>query len=296
MSEQRAWTGTTDGTSWMHRALIGLIKVTPLPLVYGFMALVIPFYLVFNLKGSRPIYRYLRDRQGWGRLRSLLGCYGNHFLFGATMLDRFAVYAGRRFQTEIPRFDLIARQNSRPEGFLFFFSHIGNPEMCGYMIRCDSKRMNSIVFPGEKASIQKWRSKMLALNNIRLIPSGPDMDWLFTLHAALSDGEIVSIHADRKFGSPKTLSVPLLGAPARIPAGPFAIAAMHGLPVLAGFSLKTGLKRYHLVVERLDTPEMEQMDREQRMHLLAERYAAVMEQVLRKWPLQWFNFFDFWAD
>ena len=137
---------------------------------------------------------------------------------------------------------------------------------------------------------------MLGGNNIRLIHADDGMEWLFTLNAALSDGEIVGIHADRVFGSPKTLTVTLLGAPAQIPLGPLSIAASRDLPVLAAFSLKTGLKRYHASIFRLDTPQMEGLSRPEKMQALADKYALSVETVLKQWPLQWYNFYEFWNE
>lgn len=296
MSQEREWSGVTHGTQWMHRALISVLKVCPLVLMYLVMALVIPFYLVFNRQGYLSIYHYLRRRQGWSVIRSFLGCYANHFLFGTALLDRFATYAGRRFRTENPDNDLLKELSAGPEGLVMLASHIGNAEMSGYMLSSEQKRMNAITFPGEKASIRTWRDKMFGAHNVRLISADPEMNWLFTLNAALADGEIVSIHGDRTFGSPKTLEVNLLGAPAQIPQGPFSIAAMRDLPVLAIFSLKTGFKSYRVMLRRLDTPELREMGRDQKLQELADRYAHAVEDVLRKWPLQWYNFFEFWKN
>lgn len=294
MSEDRQWTGRTDGTGWMHKALTGLFKVLPMPLMYLFMALVVPFYLIFNHKGYLAIYHYLHRRMGWGPLKAFWGCCVNHFLFGACLMDRFAAYAGRKFKMEVPDLHLFNALSEGEEGFLMLASHIGNPELCGYMLRSERKRMNAISFGGEKSTVQVSRTRMLGGNNIRLIEAGEDMGWLFTLGTALSDGEIVSIHADRVFGSPKTLEVELLDAPARIPAGPFTIAASRDLPVLAAFSLKTGLKRYHIRLFRLDSPQMQTLSRQEKMQYLANSYSACVEKVLQRWPLQWFNFYEFW--
>lgn len=296
MSGQRQWSGRTDGTSWMHKSLIGLLRVTPLPLVYLLMALVVPFYLLFNPGGRRSIYCYLRRRQGWGVLHSALGCYGNHFLFGAGMLDRFAAFAGRRFPTDIVNYHLFTELTDGPEGLLMLATHIGNAEMCGYMLESDRKPMNVIVFAGEKASVHSWRERMLSVNNVRMIGADDGMEWLFTLNSALTNGEIVNIHGDRSFGSPKTLRVRLLGKEAQIPLGPFSVAAMRSLPVLASFCLKTSLKHYRVYIYRVDTPEMSQLPREEKMQALADSYAAIVEKVLHRWPLQWFNFYDFWGD
>ena len=294
MAKERQWTGKTDGTLWMHKALIGLFKVLPIPVVYLIMAVVIPFYLLFNGKGRSAIWHYLRKRQGWGSVKAFFGCYANHFLFGTAVLDRFAAYAGRKFKTVVPEFHLFRELTARPEGFVMLSSHIGNAEMCGYMLSTKQKRMNVLTFPGEKASIRAWRETMLSANNIRMISAGEDMGWLVTLNNAMADGEIASIHADRNFGSAKTLTVNLLGAEADIPQGPFSVAAMRELPVLAAFTMKTGLKRYEVLLIRIDSPGMEGLSRPEKMQSLADAYAEAVEKVLQQYPLQWYNFYEFW--
>lgn len=294
MSGKRKWKGQTHGTPWMHKALIILLKVLPLWVLYLVMALVIPFYLIFNRQGYLSIYHYLRRRRGWNPVKAFLGCYGNHFLFGTAVLDRFATYAGKRFKTDAPRLNLFSELEQQEEGFILLSSHIGNAEMCGYMLRSDRKRMNAISFGGEKESIRESRRKMLEANNIRLIPTDEDMNWLFTLNAALADGEIVNIHGDRSFGSLRTIAVQFLGAEARLPQGPFTLAAMRNLPVLAGFCLKTGLHTYRVDLYRLDTEDMHDMGREEMMNALSQNYARQMEEVLASHPLQWYNFFEFW--
>ena len=39
---------------------------------------------------------------------------------------------------------------------------------------------------------------------------------------------------------------------------------------------------------------MHVMNKQEKMNALAAAYAAQMTQVLEKWPLQWYNFFEFW--
>ena len=294
MSEERQWSGKTDGTLWMHKALIGSFKILPMGLIYFFMALVVPFYMLINHQGYLAIYHYLRQRQGQGPVKAFCGCYFNHFLFGASLMDRFAAYAGRKFRVQKTGYDVFNSLVEQDQGFIMLSSHIGNAEMSGYMLSTPRKRMNAITFPEEKSSVRSNRDRMLETNNIRLI-SADGMDWLFTLNAALADGEIVSIHADRLFGSSKALTVNILGAEAKIPMGPFNLAASRGLPVTASFCMKTGYRSYEAIQYRLDTPEMEALSKKEKMEYLAARYAAAVNEILGKWPLQWYNFFEFWS-
>lgn len=293
MSETRQWSGRTDGAGWMHMALIGMLKVLPLGLLYFLMAFVIPFYLLFNSKGYLAIYHYLRQRQGWSMVKSFLGCYGNHFLFGTAVLDRFAAFAGKRFKADVQQPELLAQANTSEAGFIQLSSHIGNQEMSGYMLH-SNKPMNVIAFPGEKETVRRRRAQLLERNNIRLVLADDDMGWLFTLNEALASGEVVSIHADRIFGSPKYLEVSLLGGKVRLPQGPFALATMRNLPVLASFPIKSGIKHYKVFLFRLDTPQMRALPRQERMMALAGAYVTAIEAILKNWPLQWYNFYEFW--
>jgi len=296
MNGDRQWSGRTDGALWMHKALIGLFKVLPMSVVYLFMAFVVPFYMVINRQGYLSIYHYLRLRHGWNPVRAFFGCYANHFLFGAGMLDRFAAYAGRRFKTEIPEYHIFTDLAGADEGFMVLSSHIGNSEICGYFLNSDRKQMNVLSFPGEKAYVRDWRNKKLSENNIRLISESDEMARLFALNSALASGEIVSMYADRNFGSPRTVKVEMLGAGAQIPAVPFSIAVMRDIPVVAVFSLKKGLKSYFVRLVRLDTPEMSAMGKEARIQALADAYSKAVDEILRQWPLQWFNFYEFWDE
>lgn len=293
MRKERGWSGKTDGTVWMHKALIGLFKVLPMWVLYLLMALVVPFYMLFNHTGYLSIYHYLHKRQGWGPLKSFLGCYANHFLFGTSFLDRFAAYAGKQFRVEMAHAHLYYDLSQKEEGFLMLASHVGNYEMWGYMLGSPRKRLNAIAFPGEKASIRTQRDRIFGDKNIRLI-SADGMDWLFTLNAALQEGEIVSIHADRLFGSAKFLKANILGTDAKLPMGPFNLAATRDLPVLAAFCVKTGYRSYKGRLVRLDTPDMATLSKKEKMEMLSSRYAGELSQTLQERPLQWYNFYEFW--
>ena len=88
--------------------------------------------------------------------------------------------------------------------------------------------------------------------------------------------------------------MPFFGAEAPFPLGPFAVLARYELPALAVFALKTSVRGYRLLVRRLPTPPAG-LRRLQRAEWLARAFAEELERVVRSYPDQWFNFFDFWA-
>ena len=185
--EGRQWQGTTDGASWMHRALIVLMGFTPLRVIYFFMYFAIPVYMVANRKGYLSIYHYFRRRLGYGPLRSFFHVIANHAAFGKVVVDRFGAYAGKKFSIEVPDMELYSSLSSRPEGMMQVSSHIGNDEMAGYFLKA-SKRIYALAFGGEVSSVTENRVKMLSCNDITLVPIADDMSHLVVLNnAQISD-------------------------------------------------------------------------------------------------------------
>ena len=214
-------------------------------------------------------------------------------MFSWVVVDRFAVFAGKHFRLETEGEEYFRRLEAEPGGFLVFSSHIGCYEVAGYSLTSKTKRFNALVFGGEKATVMAGRQKVLGHHNIRMIPVKDDMSHLFLVNKALDDSEIVSMPADRIIGSAKTVTARFLGADARFPAGPFSVAAMKGLDVLAVNVMKTSARGYKVYVARLSYDR--RAPRRQQMQQLADSYVKELERRVRQYPLQWFNFHDFWS-
>lgn len=286
------WAGTTYGNNWMHKWLIRMLRYMDIRVLYVFTAVfVIPVCLLLN--PSRGIaYRYFRQRMGYGRLKSTWKTYVNHCLFAQVVIDKFAMYAGRKFDIEIENYDMFLDLAAQREGFVQLSAHIGNYEIAGYTLVVENKRFNALVFAGEKASVMENRDKMFAGTNISMITTKPDMSHLFEIDSALAEGEIVSMPADRINGSPKYIEHDFLGAKAKFPLGPFSVATMRGLDVLAVNVMKTSPKGYKIYVAPLRYDKS--ATRQEQIRQLSEAYVAELEKRVRQYPTQWYNYFEFW--
>lgn len=278
---EKKWAGTTYGNTWMHTWLIRILRFIPIRALYAFVFLfVVPVCLVVN-PANRIIYRYFRSRWGYGALKSALMTYRNFYLFGQVVVDRFAMYAGKTFDVEVEGKEHYDKLVERPEGFMILSAHVGNYEIAGYTLRNEQKRLNALVFAGEKASVMQNRTKMFAETNIRMIPIRSDMSHIFEINNALSDGEIVSMPADRMLGSAKRFTLPFLQGEAEFPQGPFKIAAARGVSVLAINVMKASSKRYKIYVTPLHEP-------------LLQAYVRELQRMVTMYPEQWYNYFEFW--
>lgn len=287
------WVGTTYGNNWMHRWLIKILRVIDVRLIYAFSAVfIVPPTMIVNSMARNAMCEFYRKAFGYGRIKSLWMTYKNHCEFAQVVIDRFAMYAGKKFSFDIDGYDIFDTLSKQSSGFIQLSSHIGNYEIAGYSLVAKDKRFNAMVFGGEKESVMKNRSKMFDSNNIRMIAMQTDMSHLFVVDEALTNGEIISMPADRVFGSQKAFELSFFDRKAKFPQGPFILAALRNVPMLFVSVMKTGLKRYSITVRKIET------DLEGNSRLRAKNYAlsyvSYLEETVRKYPTQWYNYFDFW--
>ena len=286
------WKGRTGGTTLMQRALVGLLRHTDVRVLYFCMAWVVPFYMLFSHKGYVASYHYFHRRLGHRPVSAFLHVYANHFRFGQVIIDRFAMFAGRHFRFEVEGQELFDQLEQGTEGFVQLSSHVGNYELAGYSLTPRHKCFYALVFGGETATMQRGRSRLFDVGRVTMVPVSEDMSHIFVLSDALGNGHIVSMPGDRIFGSPRAVSCQLLGATARFPLGPFAMAVQREVPLLAVFVLKESAQTYRIVVRRVEADS--QLPRRERMEALARSFATHLDAVLRRYPHQWFNYYEFW--
>lgn len=291
------WSGKTDGTPWMQRTLISCLGWMNLPFVYSGMALVIPFYMIFNHQGYITQYHFFRRRLKYNPIRAFWSVYLNHFTFGQIILDRFAVYGGAKFKLQIDNYDLYQKCLEGDEGFVQLSSHIGNFELAGYMLSPKPKSIYALVFGGETEEMMKNRERVLGLQDIHLIPVAEDMSHVYTLNNALSEGNIVSMPGDRLFGSSKAICCNFFGVETEFPMGPFIMAASRKTPVLCIFVMKERVYKYHVYVQPITLDEQQAKEpTRKRAEYLALQFAEKLERIVRKYPYQWFNYYEFFGD
>lgn len=269
------------------------MKVVDRRAIYFLMALVVPFYMIFNHKGYSSTYRFFRQRLGYGPIRSFLNVYANHFRFGEVIVDRYAAYAGKRFRFELEGNEEFVAMLEEPGGFVQISSHIGNYEMVGYSLTSTSKRINGLFYGGETEVLMDFRRKILGMHNIGLIEVDGSMSHIFQMNAALDRGEIISMTGDRLLGSPKALKCSFMGSEAKFPMGPFALAVQKDVPIVAVFCMRGKWGGYNVYVRKIDVSR-EQPPRAC-MQDMVQKFAAELEKMVYTYPTQWFNYYDFWS-
>jgi predicted LPLAT superfamily acyltransferase len=98
--------------------------------------------------------------------------------------------------------------------------------------------------------------------------------------------------ADRFVGSAKFIPLSFLGVTAHFPMGPFSVAVSRSLQVLAVNVMKTSAEGYKIYVTPLRYDS--QAAKTTQIRQLAQSYVDELERVLKLYPEQWYNYYEFW--
>lgn len=293
-TSQRTWSGKTGGTQWQLRALIVIFRYVDVRVMYAVMSVYLPFYMIFRPKAFASIFSYFRKSFGKNFLQAFCLTFCNYFRFEQVILDRFALYAGRKFFFKIHDEEINKFYVSKEDGLFVIASHIGNYEIAGYSFKMPTeKKIHVPIFSNEVETVMQNRQKIFTKNQISLIPIKEDLSHIFLLNQALSNGDIVSMHGDRRLSSQqKCVKCEFFARKADFPLGPFQLAASSGKNIRTMFVMKEAWNKYSIFSSQLVVNQ--EINRKERAADLAQQYAKDLEKIVKKYPTQWFNYFDFW--
>lgn len=295
-SSKSKWDGRTGGGAFGQCFLLWVLGFVSVRVLYPILYLAIPFYLLIGKKGRHTIYQYFRERHHFPPMKAAWSTFRNHILFGQVVLDKFALLAGNRKQFQIVgEGKCISSMMSEDKGFFIVGAHVGNLELSGLCYPVQKKRINAIISMTERVAFQKRRDDAFETSNINLIPVMPDMSHLFTIKEVIEKGEIVVIPSDRLWGSTKSVTCDLLDGTADFPIGTFRLAAQLDVPVVSLFIMKEQGTTYKVYERRINL-HSELPNSVKRAEAMASDFVHVLEEILKKYPMQWFNFFPFWNE
>ena len=181
-----------------------------------------------------------------------------------------------------------AEQFDNPAGGLVSVTaHVGNWELAGRLLASRlARRTHVVVSPEEAPELERWVRR--DGEGMRFVPRAhPSVG--VELVAALRRGEVVALQADRALGNGGDVWIPFFGVPAPFPLGPFLLARAARVPVVPAFCV---LDRSYRYAVKIATPITVARGEEE---AAARTWVALLENVVREHPTQWFNFFDAWS-
>ncbi len=250
-------------------------------------------------RASLDYLRHLnRDLHGW---RTYVKSFRHFIAFGECLLDKALAWNGQLSFEHLPIEGLPALKISLAsgQGAVLLVSHFGNMEVSRALAKLEPDIRLTVLVHTKHA--QRFNHFLAALNP----QSQADLIQVTEVTAAtavllaerVARGELVVIAADRVpvSAEPRVVTVPFLGSPAPFPVGPFVLAGILKCPVFLLFCPKFA-DGYRLIFEPFaEVLSLPRATREAALQAAAARFAERLAYYCQQAPLQWFNFFPFWA-
>lgn len=253
------------------------------------------YYLLLAPTACRQSRAYLSRALG---RRPRLGDRYRHILtFATTIHDRVFLLNSRYdlFDVSIEGEPLVREALDRREGAFLMGAHLGSFEVTRALGYQQSGIHVAMAMYADNA--RKINGALGAINpalKADIIELG-HMSAMLDLNARLDAGTFVGILGDRSHENDDRQQVPFLGSAAAFPTGAMRVAAMLRRRVYFMAGLYAGDNRYHIVFEPLaDFSTVGRADRADAVRRAIETYVATVERYCRRYPYNWFNFFDFW--
>ena len=285
------WSGKSKGTVLGYQIFVFCIKKVGIKAAYTILVFVAFYYVLTNWSSNKTIYDYLKNKQGFGVFKALLGVYKSYFTFGQVLIDKMAISAGLRnkFTYDFDGIDVLKNLLAQKKGGVLISAHVGNFEIAEHFfadIDFDCQ-INLVTTDLEHSAIKGYLESISQKSNVKFIIVRDDMSHIFEINSALSNNELICFTGDRYFEGSKVLETEFLGANAKFPAGPFLIASRLKVPVAFVYVMKEPNLHYHLYTREA---QFKQRDAQ----ALLNEYCASVTTIVKKYPYQWFNYFKFW--
>jgi predicted LPLAT superfamily acyltransferase len=285
------WDGKSKGTVLGYRIFVFLIKKAGIKSAYVLLYFVASYYFLFLKKSNRVIFYYFKERLGYSYFKSKKMVFRSYYTFGQTIIDKISISAGmrNRFTYEFDGIEILKNLLAEKKGGVLISAHIGNFEIAEHFlgdIDLDFQ-INLVTTDLEHSDIKKYLETITQKPTVKFIIIKDDLSHIFEINAALAKNELVCFTGDRYFEGTKSLSEKILNEEANFPAGPFLIASRLKVPVVFVYVMKEPNLHYHLYAREATVKHRDEKG-------LLKEYTQSVENFIHKYPLQWFNYFDFW--
>jgi len=274
---------------------LGIRFVTLLYNIFGYQAakavvfLVALFYTVISSDKRKELDSYYK---AVGLPNSFSTYFRHIYAFSLNIFDRFTAKEGMvGKEIAVNRINVEAFESLQKTGGIMILSHHGNWAQSFKIFQTYDVKLNIIGDEAMDESLTRAESDKESNQRIKIISLKNGMQAMLDIARALQNQEIIIIMVDRVKEPEKTVKVTFLGREAYLHSGAFEIAHMRKVPIVGCDIVRDGDQK--IKVEFSDVITTDKKSKDEAIKALAQQYADFLQEPLKAYPYQWFNFFDF---
>ncbi|UII22949.1 LpxL/LpxP family acyltransferase [Fulvivirga ligni] len=282
-----SWKGKTKGGLLGYQIFIYILRNVGLSAAYLLLKFVSAYYVLFSAKSTSAIYKYFRERFNMPFFKAWSSVYKNYYVFGQTLIDKVAIGSG---STKEITYDTDGEQylkDLKETGGILMGAHLGNWEIAGFLLNEINLTTNILVYEAEHERIKNFLDKVMKNKNVKIIAIKNDLSHLFKINNALRNKEVICMHGDRFTHGARVVEKSFLGKTALFPLGPFSMLTKLKVPYTFAYAVRGDGKHYHLSATPVEIATKSALE-------IQDDYIKHLEKKVKQYPLQWFNYYDFW--
>ena len=270
----------------------------------------IAFYYALFSPRTRHVVRDFLARVG--EPVGFFRVYRQVLRFAQTALDGLFLVRGKIGAFTVDRdgthhLDALRREG---KGAILLGAHVGS----FYAMRAQGREaafpLHPLVYTKNAKKLNDAFKRLDPKSSVELIEMSEGVGFMLEVRDRVEHGGLIAILADRLPPSTDegarargpgqgagSVVVDFLGGKARVPTGPYVLAATLRCPVYFVAGIYRAPSRYELhCIPFADRVVLPRGRREEAVAEYAQRYADQLAEFVRSAPDNWFNFYDFWED
>ena len=280
----------------LYRIGYFLALVLPLKVSYGLATLIADIYCCVARDEKTAIINNLKVILGSPRGDKELST------MASTVFRNFAKYLVDffRFSTiddeyikkfiKIDGLENVDRALAKGNGAIMLSAHIGNWELGGFVVSLLGHPMSAVVLTHENKKINDFFTKQRRVSNLQPVEIGMG---LRSCYEVLKNNGLLALLGDRDFSKNGGLCIKFFGKKTLVPKGPATFSYRLGSGIVPSFMIREADDTFRLSFEPPIFPQRDK-DESTSVKELTERYSAVIESYVKKYPTQWYMFGEVW--
>jgi len=292
------WSGKSKGSPLGYKIFIFILRYLNIRISYFFLWFVaFYFYCFTNKKAIKDFYRIVKHYKG---LKLEKTVFLNFYTFGKIILDRISILAGynSKFTFNFEGEEHLHAMAKSGKGGIILGAHAGNWEVAGKLLQRINCRVNIVMYDGESLNIKKLLEEATggkAFNVIFIKPN--DLSHIYEINQALQNGELIAMHGDRFVEGSKIIECDFFNKKAPFPLGPYYLAATANVPICFVSTMKESATHYHFYSTKpvnVISGNKNRKEWNKEVYKTVTEYSKNLEEIVKQYPLQWFNYYNFW--
>jgi len=275
-----------------------MVKIGGRRLAYFFLYFIVFYYAVLNSTVKRKAEPYLSRRfPDSGILKRICDRYLLILHLGKSLIDRaiFGICGQESLHIAFDNPDDLLKIKKFDSGFVILMSHVGCWQVVMSALSELGRSVNLLMLQDDQDIDKHYFEHGSEENFFNIISPDQFLGGTIEMLNVLKNDEILCIMGDRVFKD-KELSVDInfLGRDALFPLSAYKIASIAQKPMVILYSNKSGPDRYTVSIPQIIHVPPKLGKKKENYRLYVEKFVGSLEQYIKKYPYQFFNFYDMW--